>query len=104
MTNDQRFSILILLITLFFGTGLGFIIRASMRWARVEIRLDEVCADVSLLTSNKDKVHSEMVENMSLVHRDISNQMREDRAATNQRLRWLEENVWKGGNSAVRSA
>lgn len=39
--------------------------------------------DIRALVADKDKVHAKLYE-----------QMREDRNATNQRLRWLEENVW----------
>jgi hypothetical protein len=48
----------------------------------------------------------ELVEHKEKDHADIYVQMREDRNATNIRLRWLEENLWQQirqqphGNSA----
>lgn len=51
--------------------------RAAIRWKGIEDRL-------SVLVGNEDKIHAELIA-----------QMREDRAATNRRLRWLEENLWK---------
>jgi hypothetical protein len=44
--------------------------------------------DVKKLVQDKDKVHAEMLS-----------QMREDRMATDRRLRWLEEHLWRKANS-----
>jgi hypothetical protein len=49
--------------------------RGAIKWTRVESKLD------SLLN----------------LHVQITDQMREDRKATNDRLTWLERNVWNGG-------
>lgn len=57
--------------------------RAAMKWTRVEDQLNNVADDLKALIVDKDKTHAEMLQ-----------QMREDRNATNRRLRWLEENVW----------
>ena len=40
-----------------------------------------------------------LVKDKDEVHREIIAQMREDRTATNKRLRWLEENVWNEGKT-----
>lgn len=65
-----------------------FLIRGAIKWTRVESKLDSVVTELRSITADKDKVHSE-----------IYSQMREDRAATNKRLRWLEEYLWRRGAS-----
>ena len=35
-----------------------------------------------------------LIRDKDQVHKDIINQMADDRKATDRRLRWLEENVW----------
>ena len=59
------------------------LIRTAVKWTRVETKLDQVVKDLALIVEDKDKVHREM-----------QTQMREDRNANNQRLRWLEEHLW----------
>ena len=38
------------------------------------------------------------IQNQTRSSEAIYSQMRDDRLANNQRLRWLEENLWKGHN------
>lgn len=69
---------------------LAFIIRATIKWTRVEDKLEELVNDMRKLVEDKEKTHT-----------DIINQMTEDRRATNLRLRWLEENVWNRSKNAL---
>lgn len=62
----------------------GLIWRGAVKWTRVETKLDMVVEDIKEIVKDKDAVH-----------REINNTMREDRAATDRRLRWLEEHLWK---------
>jgi hypothetical protein len=66
--------------------GVALLWRGAVKWTRVEVKLDNVVADLGRIVEDKDRTHAEMIA-----------QMREDRAATNQRLRWLEEHLWKIG-------
>lgn len=66
--------------------ALGFLIRITVKWTRVEDKLDHVVSDMRQLVQDKDKVHLE-----------ITKQMTDDRKATDRRLRWLEENIWNRG-------
>lgn len=87
MTADQRFTILILAISLVFTimvAVLGAIIRVTQKWTRTEDKLNGLIEDVKELIKDKDKTHT-----------DIIATMRDDRAATDRRLRWLEETLWK---------
>ena len=68
---------------------LVFSFRLAIRWKGVEDKLDQVVRDLDKIVKDKDNIHSELVR-----------QMREDRAATNKRLRWLEENRWSYGTSS----
>lgn len=68
--------------------------RGAVKWTRVETKLDNVIEDLKMIVEDKDKVHREMTD-----------QMREDRKATNDRLTWLERNLWeRGKTSALRSS
>lgn len=58
-------------------------VRALVKWARVETKLEHVVEKMDQLVHDKDKTHQEIVD-----------QMREDRKATNSRLEWLEHNLW----------
>ena len=68
----------VILIPLF-----AVIIRMTIRWTTVETSLAALTSDMRELVQNKEQVHASMLESM-----------REDRKATDRRLRWLEENVW----------
>lgn len=71
---------------------LAFFFRMTVKWTRVEARLEEIAEDLKRIVDDKDRVHTSML-----------NQMGQDRQATDRRLRWLEEHLWKrsGGNGAV---
>ena len=71
---------------------IGQAFRGVVKCTRMEYKLDNVVGSLQDIVKDKDKVHQE-----------LSNQMREDRKATNERLTWLERNVWKGKESALRN-
>jgi len=80
-------------ITLILGTITGllipmivFLVRGAVKWTRVEAKLDHAIDNLTHIAEDKDRVHNE-----------IYAQMREDRKATDRRLRWLEEYLWKRG-------
>lgn len=87
MTGYQIFvTIGLSVLSILVIPALGFLIRITIKWTRVEDKLDHIADDMVKLVQDKDKVHLE-----------ITRQMSDDRKATDRRLRWLEENVWKGG-------
>lgn len=91
MTSQTRFEFLSLLLSIIVLLIIPLIItmiRGIVKWTRTEDKLNTLMRDVSQLVEDKDKTHTEILA-----------QMREDRNATNRRLRWLEENVWKGRNN-----
>jgi hypothetical protein len=68
------------------------VLRVVIKWTKTEAKLEALAQDMRELVEAKDKIHREMYTTM-----------REDRAATDKRLRWLEENLWgKRGRHAVR--
>lgn len=87
MTPDQRFTLTLFIISVICLPTLAFVIRATVKWTRVEDKLDGIADDMARLVKDKDQVHQE-----------IAAQMHEDRQATNERLTWLERNAW-GRNS-----
>jgi hypothetical protein len=62
---------------------LGLVVRGAVRWTRVEDRLTDFGGDLTRLVQDEERTHRELVE-----------QMREDRKATNERLTYLERSVW----------
>lgn len=50
---------------------------------------------------NMEKDIKDLVENKDKTHQTIFESMKEDRRATDRRLRWLEENVWKERQSGT---
>lgn len=87
MSKDEVINVLLSVALALAGgvcTLVVYIIRVAARWSRVEQRLEDLIRDVSKLVQDKDTVH-----------RDLVSAMREDRKATDQRLQWLERNLWK---------
>lgn len=72
------------ILTTFLVPLVVFLIRGAVRWTRVEEKLDSAVAELKQIVHDKDKVHTVIFE-----------QMKEDRAATDKRLRWLEEYLWR---------
>lgn len=72
------------------STGLGVLsvilipllialIRGAVKWTRVESKLEVIANRLGELVADQDRMHTALVE-----------QMRDDRRATDERLRWLE--------------
>lgn len=80
-------SLALLVLTGLLLPTLFFVIRMAVRWTRVEAKLDVIADKLVQIVRDKDKVHAEI---MSVVH--------EDRKATNDRLTWLERNLWRTTN------
>lgn len=80
----QYLTIMLAVIAVLITPALAILFRAAIRWKGIEDKLDEAVRDLKSIVDDKNKVHSEIVA-----------QMREDRSATDRRLRWLEENIWK---------
>lgn len=64
--------------------------RMATRWTRLESKLEQVVENMKDLVLDKDRVHLAM-----------QSEIKDDRRATNLRLRWLEEHLWqKGGEKS----
>lgn len=75
----------VLVAALGLGAGaLGLVVRLTLRWGRIESDLRHLAGDMAEIVRDKDRVHAEIVA-----------AMRDDRAATDRRLRWLEEHLWR---------
>lgn len=61
----------------------ALMIRLVIRWSKMESSLATLTMDVSELVRQKEATHNAMLDTM-----------REDRKATDRRLRYLEERVW----------
>lgn len=88
MSPDVRFTLILTFISVIGAPTLVFSLRISAKWTRVEARLEELVRNMAKLVDDKDKVHLA-----------IQSEIRDDRAATDRRLRWLEEHLWGKGKT-----
>lgn len=88
MSAEGRLTLILLFISALGLPTLGLMVRGAMKWTRTEDKLSQVARDIEQLVKDKDQVHREIVQ-----------QMHEDRKAMNERLTWLERNAW--GKSAA---
>lgn len=58
--------------------------RLTISGTRLTDRVGSIENDLKDLVDNKEKVHAAILE-----------QMKDDRRATDRRLRWLEQNLWR---------
>lgn len=92
MTSND-IQVLGLLISIIAVLVIPFIIalmRMTVKWTRIESRLNELTDDMKTLIENKDKVHADIIATMA-----------QDRKATNERLRWVEEHIWRNSRNAL---
>lgn len=82
--NWESVAVIISSIAVIMLPVFGFLYRITVKWTRVEDKLENVVDDVKELVVDKDRVHSEILA-----------QMTHDRDATDKRLRWLEQNLWR---------
>lgn len=83
-------------------------IRGAMKWTHVEDKLGVLVDKISEIVTDKEKVHSDLLQQMGEdrkssndVHREILEQMRLDRDATDRRLRYIEEWYMELGKKTV---
>lgn len=93
MSEFQILTLAITILALLIAPMLGLLIKLTIKWTRVEVKVAELVDDMKTVINAKEKVHTEMYS-----------QMKEDRAATDKRLRWLEENVWGKSRGGRHSA
>ena len=71
---------------------LAFTLRATISLTRSQDRIAAIARELE----QRDKLNDE-------THREIVEQMREDRKATNERLTWLERNLWAGPRNGTQT-
>ena len=81
--NNIIVTIMISVMSIIVIPLLVSVFRAALRWKGIEDKLEKVVTDIREIVDDKNRIHTELV-----------GMMREDREATNRRLRWLEENLW----------
>jgi len=86
LTKFDWVIVLLTLTSVLLIPTIALVLRIVVKWTRTEAKLERIADDLKELVADKDKTHNEMLTTM-----------REDRAATDRRLRWLEENLWKRG-------
>ena len=84
MSAFQIDTIILSILTILVIPMIGLLWRIATFRAKITDDIEDIGKDIRALVSDKDRVHKELAD-----------QMREDRRATNERLRWLEENLWR---------
>ena len=83
MNLGQVLGVILSALAVVFIPLMVMLYRGIVKWTRTEDKLDHLIDDVKTLITDKDQTHKEMLQ-----------QMTDDRRATDRRLRWLEENIW----------
>jgi hypothetical protein len=83
LTKFDWLMLVMSVISILLIPTLALVFRLVVKWTKAEARLEDLADDMRKLVTDKDKTHTEMLT-----------AMREDRASTDKRLRWLEENLW----------
>lgn len=86
VTAVEVFTVVLATISVIVAPLMVMIIRMAVKWTRVEEKLNTVVGELREIVGNGDRVHLAIMD-----------EIRRDRDATNQRLRWLEEYLWKKG-------
>lgn len=86
MTHFEVDTLILSVISIVVIPIIVLLVRGAVKWTRVESKLESLVSSVDKLVKDKDTVHNEIIV-----------QMRDDRKATDRRLRWLEEHLWRGG-------
>jgi hypothetical protein len=84
--------------------GIVLLIRGAMKWNSTESQIKILVDDTRKLVESKEKDHAEIAQTMQNmareereVHNEIIAQLRNDRDATDKRLRFIEEYWMKRG-------
>jgi low affinity Fe/Cu permease len=85
------------------------LIRGVVKWTRAEERLSDLVDKVAVIAIEKEKAHSEVLTlishnkaNDGETHRELLEQMRIDREATDHRLRFIEEFWMQQGQRTIK--
>lgn len=91
MTPFEGFEAVLGFLSVVLLPILVMLVRFTVKFTRAEAKLNNVA----------DKM-VEHITGEATLHAEIAVQMREDRKATDERLRWLERNLWqRQGNRSV---
>lgn len=94
MSTYEYISIFVALLGVFLIPASVLLYRAIVKWTRTESRLDHIAETLDRLMRDKDETHRQIVKQMAENMAAIQQQMKDDRQATNDRLTWLEHNLW----------
>lgn len=83
-------------------------IRGAVKWTKVEDKLGQVADKIGDLVKDKDKTHSDLLAAINdkqagndKIHSEMLEQMRQDRDATDRRLRYIESFWMEEGRKSV---
>lgn len=82
------------LIVVILGGILRYVITQAKENAISSERLSQVAKDLEKLVASKEKDHAALAAQMRADRDLLVAQIRADREATNERLIWLEHNLW----------
>lgn len=90
MTSFEWITLMLSVLAVVVIPLIAVLVRGVVKWTRIEGKVDALAVDLKEFMMDKEKAHTL-----------IYSQMKDDRDATNRRLRWLEEHLWKGSGNAV---
>jgi hypothetical protein len=90
MTKYEVIYLAISIIALILVPTEVLLVRIIVKWIRLEDRLGNIANSLADIAKDKDKVHAELVAQIRETSKSLADQLREDRRATNDRLRYLE--------------
>ena len=97
----QQASLLIGAVASIFIPMVFTMLRLTVKWTKVETALAHVSARLDTLIAEKNHTHEEIAKTIREDRKTITDQLTFDRQATDHRLRWLEERIWKEKTNAL---
>jgi hypothetical protein len=94
MTPYEYISIFLTLLGILLIPASVLLYRAIVKWTRTESQLMQISKDLRALIEDKDKTHADMLQQIKDDRESMMQMIKEDRKATNERLTWLEHNLW----------
>jgi hypothetical protein len=83
MSRGELLAIIISVLSVLILPALALLVRITIKWQRVEDRLTEITGDLTQIVKDKSDAHKALFD-----------LIRSQTKATDERIRWLEQNFW----------
>jgi hypothetical protein len=82
------------LLVMILMAALGFTIKAIIKTTTMEVKLGAIAESLERIVRDKDRVHAEILAQIKEDRIAMLASIKDDRAANNKRLLYLEHEVW----------